>query len=41
MSYTLVAFSGNMIIAYAEGLSWLLLLLLYLGRYMVKRRELQ
>lgn len=40
MSYTLVSYSGNMVIAYAEGLSWLLLLLLYLGRYMVKRKEL-
>lgn len=41
MSYTLVAFCGNMIIAYAEGLSWVLLLLLYMARYMVKRKGLQ
>lgn len=40
MSYSLVSFCGNMIIAYAEGLSWLLLLLLYLFRFAVKRKNL-
>lgn len=40
MSYALVSYSGNMIIAYAEGLSWVILLLLYLARYAVKRKDL-
>ncbi len=40
MSYTLVALWDNMVIAYAEGLSWVLLFFLYLFRFLVKRRDL-
>ena len=38
-SYALAALCGNMIIAYAEAVSWGALLLLYLGRILVKRRR--
>lgn len=40
MSYTLVGLWDNMVIAYAEGLSWCVMLLLYFVRFAVKRREL-
>lgn len=37
-SYALRPLSGNMAIAYAEGVSWVFLLLLYAGRMVWKRR---
>ena len=36
-SYALAAFFHNMVIAYAEGFSWVILLLLYLIRLMQKQ----
>ncbi len=40
MSYTLVGLWDNMVIALAEALSWVLILFLYLWRFLSKRREL-
>lgn len=40
MSYTLVGLWDNMVIAYAEGLSWCVMLALYAVRFWVKRKEL-
>ncbi len=40
MSYTLVGLWDNMVIAYAEGLSWCVMLALYFVRFMVKRKDL-
>lgn len=40
MSYTLVGLWDNMVIAYAEGLSWCVMLALYVVRFAVKRKEL-
>lgn len=40
MSYTLVGLWDNMVIAYAEGLSWCVMLALYFVRFVVKRRDL-
>lgn len=40
MSYTLVGLWDNMVIAYAEGLSWCVMLALYFVRFAVKRRDL-
>lgn len=39
LSYTLAAFFANMVIAWAEALSWVLLLLLYLLRVVWKERR--
>ena len=39
LSYTLVVFFANMVIAWAEALSWVLLLLLYVVRAVWKERR--
>ena len=39
LSYTLVVFFANMVIAWAEALSWVLLLLLYVVRAVWKERQ--
>lgn len=36
LSYTCVSFFGNMVIAYAEGISWILLMFLFLIRFLWK-----
>ena len=41
LSYVLEPYSGNMVIAYAEMLSWILLLLLYLVRAVYKSRQMR
>ena len=41
LSYVLEPYSGNMVIAYAEMLSWILLLLLYLVRAVCKSRQMR
>lgn len=38
-SYALVSFTGNMVIAYAEGISWLIGLILYLIRIQMKKPD--
>ena len=40
-SYALAALFGNMVIAYAEAFSWVLLLLLYLFRMIWKKRQIK
>lgn len=40
-SYALVSFTGNMVIAYAEGLSWAVMLLLYIVRLIKKERNMK
>lgn len=40
LSYALKSYFGNMVIAYAEGLCWVVMLLIYLPRLLCKRREL-
>lgn len=40
LSYGLVAFFGNMVIAYAEAFAWILMLLLYAIRIFVKKNRL-
>ncbi len=39
LSYALVGIFDNMVIAFAEGFSWILLLLLYVCRFLQKRRR--
>lgn len=41
MSYVLVGVFDNMVIAYAEAISWIVMLILYIIRYVKKARELE
>lgn len=38
LSYTLVPFFGNMVIAYAEAIAWSFMLILYIARFLTKHR---
>ena len=41
LSYTTVSVFGTMVIAYSEGFSWILLLVLYVSRFLWKRKKIK